>query len=394
MNRLKKISNVSSLQILAYTLFFVSGMTSTLLGVLLPDVRNDYHFSYFVSGSVLSAHQIGNLAGGFIAGLLPLFLGRKKSTLFLCFGIVIGLLLITITGNPLLLFIAFLATGLGRGSSSNICNVIASEQSSNKTVALNILHATFAVGALLSPLLVILLTAKFHINWRVTAWIVAVMEAAALLMLSKSGLSNVPARKGGKADRGFLRSGSFWLITAILFSYLCCESCIVGWLVTYFKDSGMMGATLAASTSSIVWIMMLAGRLFCAGISNKANKNKMLIVMAVAQLVFFTVMVLAHNIVVLMVGLIGLGLSMSGFYPTTFSTMDANYISSTVAVGTCTSISNIGAIIMPLVVGIVAEHTTITAGFSVIGIALVTMLVLTLIKKAAASKNINIIQED
>ena len=87
-----------------YTIFFVSGAMTTVLGAVLPSLSSEYGLSYGVSGMLLSAHQIGNLFAVFIAGILPYAIGRRLSTAILTSGIVLGLLLMTVTGNPFLLF--------------------------------------------------------------------------------------------------------------------------------------------------------------------------------------------------------------------------------------------------------------------------------------------------
>ena len=133
-----------------YFLFFVSGMMSTVLGVILPFLGDEHGLSQTVRGALLSAHQIGNLAALFISGILPYAIGRKQNTVLLGSGIVIGLALITLTGNPLILFCAFALTGIGRGTMSNITNVVVGETMENKGAGLNLLHATFAVGAFIA----------------------------------------------------------------------------------------------------------------------------------------------------------------------------------------------------------------------------------------------------
>ncbi len=139
-----------------YFAFFTSGMMSTLIGALLPFMKTEYNMSYVLSGAVISAHQIGNFCALLIAGYLPYLIGRKRSTITLSLGIVIGFLLMTLTSNPVLLLVAFAFTGIGRGTMSNITNVVMSEIAENKTASLNLLHASFAVGAFLAPFLAIL----------------------------------------------------------------------------------------------------------------------------------------------------------------------------------------------------------------------------------------------
>jgi fucose permease len=366
-----------------YISFFGVGIVSTLIGALLPFMKAEYNMDYVLSGAVISAHQIGNFCAVLFSGFLPYVIGRKKSTVLLVTGIPLGFLLVILTGIPGLLLFAFVLTGIGRGTMSNISNVTVSETSGNRTAALNILHASFAVGALSAPFLVILFTQVLHLDWRFPAIFIIVFEIGVLLLLAKSSLSNVPVltkKEEKAADKKFLTSPIFWLNTSILFMYLCCESGIVGWLVTYFKESGGLSESLSQSTASLLWIMILAGRLLCAIISEKMNKAVLIVSMAIAQIVFFLLMILSSNMILIFIGLLGTGFAMSGFYPTVLSTMPKEFTSSTIATGTCIATATIGAIIMPIVIGAIAEVTGIAGGISAIGVALGICVLLTIIK--------------
>ena len=159
----------------AYFEFFVTGMTSTILGAVLPDLRSAYDLNYLVAGSLYSFHQIGNLCAVLLAGILPYIIGRKKSVSILFSTLAIGTLLITATGLPYLLMVAFTLTGIGRGNTSNITNVVVAESSKNKSAGLNLLHSVFAFGAFLSPFLLVLFSFLFKGSsfggWRVTLWL-------------------------------------------------------------------------------------------------------------------------------------------------------------------------------------------------------------------------------
>ncbi len=363
-----------------YFAFFCSGMMSTLLGAILPSMKIEYDMNYVLSGMVLSAHQIGNFCAVLIAGFLPYAIGRKKSTLLLCSGIVLGLTLMTLTGNPALLLVAFTATGIGRGTMSNITNVVVSEVAENKAGGLNFLHASFAVGAFISPFIAILVTSGLGLSWKLAALIVAACEIIALVGIGLSRLASKPMTRRSDGGRDFVRSGSFWLNTFIMFFYLCAEASIIGWLVTYFKDSGIMSTSLAQSTSSLLWIMVMIGRITCASVSNKVNKNKLILGLGLSMTFFFILMISTRNIMVIFPSLLGVGVSMSGIYPTTLSTMDRRFNSSTVATGTCIATATVGAILMPMVVGAVAERQGIGGGIGSISIALAVMVVLMIFK--------------
>lgn len=368
------------LMYIVYFAFFVSGMMNTLIGTILPFMKAEYNMSYVLSGAVISAHQVGNFFALLISGFLPYLIGRKRSTVTLSLGFVIGFLLMTLTGNPLFLLLAFLLTGIGRGTMSNITNVVMSDISENKTAALNLLHASFAIGAFLAPFLAIFTTTVFGVHWRISLWTVVVLEIIVMVLFSRSTLSGKSIEKEKDIATGFHKDKSYWLNTAILFFYLCNEASIMGWLVTYFTDSGILSPSLAQTTSSALWVFILIGRLSCAYLSTKLGKNMLLVLLGFFQIVFFLLMVSSKNIVFIYMSIFGFGLAMSGTYPTVLSTMNPKYNASTIAVGTTIAVATIGAIGMPIIVGAVAQQIGIAGGLATISIALVCMFALILVK--------------
>lgn len=369
-----------------YYIFLCSGAMSTLLGAMLPAMQAEYSMSYALRGYVLSSHQIGNFFAVFLSGFIPYAIGRKKSTLILGSLIVIGLLLMTATGNPFILIVAFAFTGMGRGTLSNITNVVVSENTGNKAAGLNILHASFAIGAFISPFVAVFATA---IEWRIAAWIFAFLMLTALIFVGGSTLSNTPMKKEKTSSEiPFQKSFSFWLNTFIMFFYLAGEASLTGWLVTYFNDTGLMSTSLSQSMQSFLWVMILLGRLCCASFSSKMDKSVLILAMGAMMTLCFVLMISAQSTALVVVGLLGLGFFMSGIYPTTLSTMDSRYNSSTVATGTCIATATVGGILMPIIIGEVAEVSGIRGGVATISVALAIMVILMVIKLIRSRRNL------
>lgn len=361
-----------------YFAFFASGIMSIMLGTLLPYIRDENALTYAQSGLMLSAHQFGNLCAVLVAGILPYVIGRKKSTLLMGAGTILGLVLMALTRNFALLVAAFALTGIGRGTMSNICNVVISNVSGNKGAALNTLHAVFAVGALLSPVIVFIFARKNDSNWKLAAIFAASLAVAAWALIARSKLSNSPSKKEKGGSFFFLKDLMFWLNTMILFFYLCAEASIIGWFVIYFKDMGILPATIAKFTPTLLWITVMLGRLSCAALSSRIDKNKLLLVLASCFILLFTGMLMSKSTVPLVICLLGIGFSMAGIYPTTFSTIKAT--SSTIATGFVISIASIGGILMPGIVGAVADIHGLFGGVAMILTALTGMLALIIAK--------------
>ena len=83
-----------------FFLFLIQGIFVLLIGSVLPMMKEEYGLSYQVSGLMISAHSIGNMAAGLLAGLIPMVIGLKQSVLWLNATPFIGFAIALATGNP------------------------------------------------------------------------------------------------------------------------------------------------------------------------------------------------------------------------------------------------------------------------------------------------------
>lgn len=65
----------------SYAVFLINGMLALSIGSLLPFIRDARGLDYAFCGLIVSLHSVGNLISSFAAGMLPVFVGRKKSIL-------------------------------------------------------------------------------------------------------------------------------------------------------------------------------------------------------------------------------------------------------------------------------------------------------------------------
>lgn len=359
-----------------FFVFAVNGLYAMILGSLLPLISKEYELNNTVSGVLLSAHQIGNLIAGFIAGILPIYLGRKKSIMFLCSFVVMGFLIMITTGNPVLLILGFLFTGLSRGSISNFNNTMVNEVSNSSPAALNFLHSIFAIGALSAPFLVILCTSIVgDYGWKIACAVIIIFAVIAIFLFSKMNIDDIRKKKEKtKISYEFLRNKYFWISSGILFFYLCSEAAINGWLVKYFIDSRIMTTEYAQMLASLLWMVILAGRLTCATLGAKISKKAILLITSIGTAIFYILLLYTRNLTVITIAITGLGFSMAGIYPTTVSNVGSIIKAYPMSMGVLLVIGGIGAIIMPIITGALSDVYGILAGMTAIVFAIIFML--------------------
>lgn len=360
-----------------FFVFAVNGLYGMILGSLLPLISAEYNLNNTLSGALLSAHQTGNLISGFLAGVLPLYLGRKKSIMFLCSFVVIGFLLMILTGNPGLLLLGFLFTGISRGSISNFNNAVVNEVSNSSPSALNFLHSIFAVGALLSPFLVILCTSIDKNNgWKIAAMVIICLALISIFLFSKMKIdANVAKKEKVKVSYEFMKDKHFWISAGILFFYLCAEATINGWIVKYFVDAKIMTTQYAQMLASLLWVVILAGRLTCTFIGDRISKKTLLAMTSIGTVCFYILLLSTQNLTIITISIMGLGFSMAGIYPTTIANVGSTIKSYPMAMGVLLMIGGVGAIIMPMITGALSDAIGIFAGMTAIVVAISLMII-------------------
>lgn len=116
--------------------------------------------------------------------------------------------------------------------------------------------------------------------------------------------------------------------------------------------------------ASVLWVMILAGRLTTAWASGKVKKEKLLLAMAVGFVCFFFWLLLCRNTVLIVIGIMGFGYSMAGIYPTTVSFCGGLIKKYSVAWSFILTIASFGSILMPMIIGRIAESAGIAYGMS------------------------------
>ncbi len=362
-----------------YGTFIINGALALSIGALIPYVRAGYGFDYAFQGVLVSLHSVGNLISSFLAGLLPLWLGKRKSMMFFSTFFALSFLIISLSGNHILLAAAFLMTGLARGAVSNFNNTVINSIAPGKAWALNTLHAMFSMGAFISPLLVLLCTRSSAENWRLMCYIMIGCGMVELFIYGTMPIpENYPKRQKSNESKstgyGFFSDKQFWICTLTLFFYLCAEQGVIGWMVTYFKDSGLLSAGFAQVMASVLWVLMLTGRLLTAKLSSKFPKSRLLAFMGIGCLVFFVIVMLGKSLPLITLGIAGFGLSMAGVYPTTVSLSGKTIKNYPLAWSFMLTSASFGSIIMPSIIGSVAEAAGIYAGMMTIVVAVVILL--------------------
>ncbi len=359
-----------------YLAFFLSGICAISSGVIVSILQENYGFSYGTTGTLLSCMSIGNMAASFASGVLPTKIGTRNTALILCSGYFLGYLLMTVSGFVPLLMLAFLMAGIAKGCAINNCTVLVGNNSEDRTKGMSLMHACYACGALLCPFLIAMLVSK-NVNLPIIA--IAVTGLLMWFVFLAAKLPGKTAAKGEKTktDFSFMKDIKFWLLTGLIFCQNGAETSVTGWLVTYYKNQEILSGTLSTYTVTIMWTATLIARLLIAFVFPIKNTFKSLTVMGIGCTLLYSAMILADAPISAILLLAGFAFSMAGVNPVAVAGIGKEM--STTSMGVMLPVGAIGAIVMPWLIGQVADIAGLQAGMFVNLIPCIGIMILSII---------------
>ena len=366
----------------SYYSFFINGVAGLIISAIMHNILSDFSLGYDKGGFLLSVLSIGNLIASVITTNILFKTGYNRGSVLVSLLVPIAFLILVFTSNYYLLVLIFFLTGFGRGSASNISNTVVNKISNGDVSKLNLLHSFYAVGAFVAPLLASLFLNR-GLSWRMLTAFITICAFIMPLNYKLVDLSSVSESKEGTSGNkyGFLKKKEFFISSAILFFYVGAEYAVSGWMVIYLKDTGLMSASLSQIVLSLLWLVIFLGRLLTGYISTRMSTKNILFFSSLGVLLCFVFFMFQTNTGLIIASIFGLGLFLSGIYPTTIADLGKKLSVDDDFMGMILGISGLGGIIMPYLTGVIAEAYDIYTGMIVILVSMVLMLVLTLINK-------------
>ncbi|MCD8357232.1 MAG: MFS transporter [Clostridia bacterium] len=358
--------------------YLVMGIYLTLIGSALPAIKEEYQISYQIGGLMMAAQQIGYLMMGIFVSLAARKMGAKTAYLFFGMLAFVGLAWMMVSGNTVVLLAAMLLTGICKGSTANFGNQITSTLSGNNSSLLNLAQAFFPIGTCLAPLIAMACGASWRMSFAIT------IAAGVILLMHGLRVEIGPeafAQKtdSGKMDFSFFQKKIFWICCLLLMSYLALESSVIGWLVTFFLDSGAATEATAQMLAMALWIAVLIGRFASAWFATRYQPHQMMLVMTAGVTVCFTIMMFSHTLIPMAVGAFGLGIFMAGMYGTTLGGSDNLIGTYPMCMGMFIVIPGIGAAVTQSAIGTLADRIGIRGGMYLLYVLIAILILSTVL---------------
>lgn len=150
-------------------------------------------------------------------------------------------------------------------------------------------------------------------------------------------------------------------------------------MVSFFTESGAASESFSLILNGLFWSSILLGRFACASLSARISTSRLLVLLSGGMLIFFLCLMLSHSLVFMVASTIGFGLSVSGMYATAIANGGEIFQRYPFALGYYTTIAGSAGIVMPSVIGVLADRFGIRTGMSILFLPLVFQLVFVLV---------------
>ncbi|MCD6415627.1 MAG: MFS transporter [Planctomycetes bacterium] len=366
--------NVRMLTVTSWAGLFVFAIASTLLSVSLKPMGEEFGIGFAARGA-LGPIRAGSLAVFcLLAGWAADRVGKKWP---LAVGMAAtALSLVWISASPTFaLFtcgIVFLAVGFGV-MEALVSPLVAELHPRDVALHLNLLHAFYPAGIVVSSLLVGWLLSK-GLRWRGPFLFAAV---PALLV----GLLFVAARYPGRGAsqaasplgvRQILALPAFWWLALAMLFGAGCEGGLFYWIPNFVQDEYDVSPMVGATGLTVFSAALMVGRFGFAELSRVLTQKQILVGLSVVGCAASLVFALAPVLWMTLIQAGVLGLCVSAFWPGLLS-LAARHI----AVGSATlfamlSVAGIvGFGVTPFLIGAVAQGFGLRAGLCVMPVAFV-----------------------
>ncbi len=246
----------------------VIGLGISGAGSVIPEVAEHFSLPYAATGRVFLVHGLGYFVSLMVGGILGDFVFRGTVLRVGLWLAVLGFLGIAFSLTFSGVLLAFLIMGIGMGFLDCMVNPIAQSVFPERPGAvLSIIHAFFGLGSLLAPRFYAFLSTHGY-SWqdlyKLTAGFTALTAGIFLLPFVPR---NIGGDRRGALSRAFTGK-VFWLLGGTMLLYAAGVSTLNGWLVTYYKERGIVPER-GAIFLSYFWLGLLVGRFVLSSFSEK-----------------------------------------------------------------------------------------------------------------------------
>jgi FHS family glucose/mannose:H+ symporter-like MFS transporter len=362
--------SAKALTLAAYASFVPIGISTVLLGPMLPTLSARWSLDYSQAGALFTAQYVASTLAVALSGVLVSRWGFR-------FAIKAGLLLMSagvgllLAGPKMMGILCIAAYGGGNGLAVPAANLLVAEVNpERRSATLNLLNFCWSAGAVACPFLV----AAFAKSHQVPVFLGAVAGFALLVTIGIAAMPSSIVEPSATQDAGRQsgtaipwRHGALLILGALFFLYVGTENSFGGWVASYAKSLGNLAPSMSLMTPSFFYAALMLGRWVAPLLLRMIDEIRLVQAGLVTACAGMAGLVLSHGLRGVVVSACLAGLGLACVYPITISLLSREFGSASSRIGSLMfTLSNIGGGLLPWMVGVSSNHFgTLKAGLAV-----------------------------
>jgi len=364
---------------LAYTMLATWAYLQASLGPAMPFLRVELDLNYTTAGLHFSAFAFGAVLTGLFSDRWAARFGRGR--MFWGCGTALAASSLLLTGGwqpGVTILAAFLMGLFGSSLLVMIQAALADRHNEQRAIAFTEANIGAMAAAALAPIL-IGGGQQIGAGWRLAFWTAVAIFILLLILFRREPipekLTGVTAGSA-EAQSGPLPA-AFWAYWLMLVLGVAVEWCIIYWGADFLENNTGLLTSQAASAMSLFFLGMLAGRVLGSLLARRRPVNWLLLAAVIIATLGFPLFWLTGVSWLTVVGLFVTGLGVANLYPislaaaTAVAPQRAATISARLVLGAGSAV-----LITPILMGWLADQTSIGQAFGVVAALLGIMLLL------------------
>ncbi len=350
-----------------YLTFISLGLPDSLLGSGWPKMQMAFNVPSSYAGYVSMTICFMTIISGLISPKLIKRFRTEWIVIVSIFLTILGLFGFSVADSYSILFLFAIPFGLGAGSIDAALNLYVANHYSG--AVMNFLHCFYGVGAVISPYIMALALSRAGWNegYRWTAFLQTGILLAVIISLplwkKNEEVNEAEEIKNSAGIREALKVPGVLLTLIGFFAYCAGEATCFLWTPSYFAGTRPeLNDEIIASFGSLIFGGLMLGRIISGFTSNRLGDRLLIRIGIIVELIgIILVFIPEMHYMVAAVGFVIIGTGMGPIYPSIQHMAPVNFGKTYAAsvIGLQMASAYMGSTFMPMVFGILQEHTGI-----------------------------------
>lgn len=339
-------------------------------GIFIPAFKESFNSNNTSMGIMLTACSLGYILFTYLGGILCEKLSQKKVINIGLISIIISVLIVSVSGNFVLLLAGMFLTNMGIafvmiGLNTLIPVLFVSCQA----IMMNISHCCYGFGSTIGQLAIGRILNN-GVNWRYVFIGISVIFTIVFILVFKVRLPKVESQNKTKLTLAVAFKEKYMYLYALaLGTYVFAEMGMSNWVVNYLIEGYGFDQGRAATLLSTFFFFLTIGRLCGGFIAEKIGHLQSVIGSLIVALALMVIgLVIGHGAIVL---LCVSGLFFAIVYPTTVTTISRVFESNTSYItGVILTLASTISMIMNFIIGRLNDVIGTSTAFYLIPVSL------------------------